>query len=404
MAIYLIDKIQQKNDGDFFLVDAEDVEYNGKSIIDALKAGEIIDLSSGSGITYIENVTGTTIPVADFGGATPTKGQLVITSDGTLYRVTAVDDDNATVEAVGASLKGDNAGFGTITATVDDKTGTPTVDASWDGPDTAKNLTLAFHNLKGDKGDKGDAFSISHIYASVEEMNSVFASDGVPTGSFVIITTEDPQDEDNGKVYVKGQSAYQFITDMSGEGIQGPAGTITISQTITGEPGTQASVQNNGTPENAQLVITIPRGDKGEPGQNGADGKAATVTVGETVTGAAGSQAQVENTGTESAAVLKFTIPQGQQGTPGVDGAAATVTVGSVSSGATAAVTNSGDETHAVLDFVLQKGDKGDPGQRGATITVGNGAPTELEGMVANDLYIDADTGDLYQFGDAATA
>ena len=39
-----------------------------------------------------------------------------------------------------------------------------------------------------------------------------------------------------------------------------------------------------------------------------------------------------------------------------------------------------------------------------SSITVGNGAPTELEGMVANDLYIDADTGDLYQFGDAATA
>ena len=257
---------------------------------------------------------------------------------------------------------GDNAGFGTLSATIDDAVGTPSVEATWDGPDSSKNLKLAFHNLKGDKGDKGDAFPISHIYTSVEEMKSGFATDGVPTGSFVIITTEDPEDEDNGKVYVKGESEYQFITDMSGAGIQGPAGTITISQTITGEPGTQASVENTGTPENAQLVITIPRGDKGEPGQNGADGKAATVTVGETVTGAAGSQAQVENTGNENAAVLKFTIPQGQQG------------------------------------------DKGDPGQRGATITVGNGAPTEIEGMLANDLYIDADTGDLYQFGDAPTA
>ena len=120
--------------------------------------------------------------------------------------------------------------------------------------------------------------------------------------------------------------------------------------------------------------------------------------------GDAGSQAQVENTGTASAAVLKFTIPQGQQGTPGADGAAATVTVGSVSSGAAPAVTNSGTESAAVLDFVLQKGDKGDPGQRGATITVGNGAPSALEGVIANDLYIDADTGDLYQFGDAPTA
>lgn len=400
MAIYLIDKIQQKNNGDFFLVDAEDVEYNGKSIIDALKAGEIIDLSNGSGITYIENVSGDTIPVSQFGGATPTEGQLVIASDGTLYRVTAVDDENATVEAVGTSLKGDNAGFGTISATVDDQTGTPSVDASWDGPDTAKNLTFAFHNLKGAKGDKGDPFSIYRTFGSVDEMNSGFASDGVPSGAFVIITTSDPEEEDNGKVYVKGDSAYQFITDMSTEGIQGPAGTITITQTITGEPGTQASVENQGTAENAQLVITIPRGDKGDPGE---DGKAATVSIAGVTTGEPGTDAQVTNEGDETNASLRFVIPKGEDG---ADGKAATVTVGSVTSGDAPAVVNSGTENAAVLDFTLQKGDKGDKGddgQRGSTITVGNGAPSATEGVLPNDVYLDLTTGDLYQFGDAET-
>lgn len=34
MAIELIAKIKQKNGGDFFLVDAEDVELNGKPISD----------------------------------------------------------------------------------------------------------------------------------------------------------------------------------------------------------------------------------------------------------------------------------------------------------------------------------------------------------------------------------
>lgn len=307
MAIQLIDKIKQKNNGSFFLVDAEDVEYDGKSLVEALKAGEIITSASG-GFYVVEAVSGTTIPLVDFNGETPVKGGIVLAKTGDLYKITAVDDPNVTVESLGASMKGVDAGFGTLTATVDDKTGTPSVDASWDGPDTAKNLTLAFHNLKGDKGDKGDAFSISHVYTSVEEMNAGFATDGVAQGAFVIITTENPKDEDNGKVYVKGDSEYQFITDMSSEGIQGPAGTITISQTITGEAGTQASVVNNGTETAAQLVFTIPKGDKGEPGQ------------------------------------------------------------------------------------------------RGATITVGNGAPSALEGMVANDLYIDADTGDLYQFGDAPAA
>lgn len=37
MAIQLIDKIKQKNDGNFFLVDAADVEYNGESLEKALE-------------------------------------------------------------------------------------------------------------------------------------------------------------------------------------------------------------------------------------------------------------------------------------------------------------------------------------------------------------------------------
>lgn len=36
MAILLIDKIKQKNNGTFKLVDAEDVEYKGRSVADAL--------------------------------------------------------------------------------------------------------------------------------------------------------------------------------------------------------------------------------------------------------------------------------------------------------------------------------------------------------------------------------
>jgi hypothetical protein len=49
----------------------------------------------------------------------------------------------------------------------------------------------------------------------------------------------------------------------------------------------------------------------------GADGRAATVTVGSVTTGAAGSQAQVVNSGTSTDAVLNFTIPEGAQGPPG---------------------------------------------------------------------------------------
>lgn len=49
--------------------------------------------------------------------------------------------------------KGDPAGFGEIQATVDALVGTPSVEVTTSGPDTAKNITFAFHNLKGEQGD-----------------------------------------------------------------------------------------------------------------------------------------------------------------------------------------------------------------------------------------------------------
>lgn len=48
------------------------------------------------------------------------------------------------------------AGFGTVSATVDETTGTPSVEVETSGPDTAKNISFSFTGLKGEKGDKGD--------------------------------------------------------------------------------------------------------------------------------------------------------------------------------------------------------------------------------------------------------
>ena len=56
----------------------------------------------------------------------------------------------------------------------------------------------------------------------------------------------------------------------------------------------------------------------------GADGAAATIAVGTTTTGLAGTDASVTNSGTSSAAVFDFVIPRGEQGiqgNPGNDGA-----------------------------------------------------------------------------------
>ena len=48
--------------------------------------------------------------------------------------------------------QGDAAGFGTVTASVDSNIGTPGVSVQTSGPDTAKNMTFQFTNLKGETG------------------------------------------------------------------------------------------------------------------------------------------------------------------------------------------------------------------------------------------------------------
>ena len=59
------------------------------------------------------------------------------------------------------------------------------------------------------------------------------------------------------------------------------------------------------------------KGDKGDRGATGAPGAAATIRIGNVVTGAPGTNVVVTNSGTSSAAILNFQIPRG---TPGADG------------------------------------------------------------------------------------
>jgi hypothetical protein len=54
-------------------------------------------------------------------------------------------------------------------------------------------------------------------------------------------------------------------------GPQGPA-TIAVGTTTTGNPGTNASVTNTGTSENAVFAFTIPRGNQGIQGEQGIQG------------------------------------------------------------------------------------------------------------------------------------
>ena len=61
-------------------------------------------------------------------------------------------------------------------------------------------------------------------------------------------------------------------------------------------------------------------GKPGPAGPKGDDGLAATIQVGTVTTGAAGTNAEVTNVGTENAAVFNFTIPKGDTGEAGSGG------------------------------------------------------------------------------------
>lgn len=111
----------------------------------------------------------------------------------------------------------------------------------------------------------------------------------------------------------------------------GSTTTLPVGQDATVENvGSQyAAVLNFGIPQGPQGPQGAKgdkgdKGDKGEQGNTGNTGPAgqnATVYIGTTTTGAPGSQASVYNSGTENNAVLNFTIPQGQKGDTGATGA-----------------------------------------------------------------------------------
>ena len=98
-------------------------------------------------------------------------------------------------------------------------------------------------------------------------------------------------------------------TENLGEG-QIAFGTVDGATKLYGSDGTTVT----------DLTTSGGQGPQGPQGEPGAPGAAATVTVGTTTTGEAGTEAAVTNSGTTSAAVLNFTIPKGAKGDKGEKG------------------------------------------------------------------------------------
>jgi len=99
------------------------------------------------------------------------------------------------------------------------------------------------------------------------------------------------------------------VSSVGAQGATGKAATINVHSTSTGAAGTNATVNNVGDQYAASLDFVIPRGNTGA---------AATVDIyNPTITGAAGTNASVTNQGDSNNALFQFTIPRGNTGATG---------------------------------------------------------------------------------------
>ena len=199
----------------------------------------------------------------------------------------------------------------------------------------------------------------------------------VGPGTWPVLPTEFSQAEANIKELnahppVPGENGYWMLWDLDTHSyVQSqlvvPGLHIEIGETTTGEPGTPASVTNSGTNTAPVLNFTIPEGEKGD---------AATIQVGTVTASEPGSEPQVKNSGTENAAVFDFVLPRGQTGPTG---SAATIEVENTVTGepgTQASVENVGTTGAAKLRFTIPRGNTG---QNGVTPTLAAGNVETLE-------------------------
>ena len=153
----------------------------------------------------------------------------------------------------------------------------------------------------------------------------------------------------------------------------GSGATIQIGTVETLPAGSNAYVRNVGTDRNAIFDMGIPQGANGTDGLDGQDGDAATITVNSTTTTESGTDAEVVNIGTTSAALLDFYIPQG------ADGFSPTASVEQTVSGATITITDQNGTTTANIENGQNGVDGNDGFSPTATVTqLTNGAQIDI--------------------------
>lgn len=115
----------------------------------------------------------------------------------------------------------------------------------------------------------GDAFVIVKTYPSIQAMQDDYNNPEVKAGQFVMIDTGDVENEEDSRLYLKGNTEWKFISDLSG------------AQGIQGLSAYQVAVQHGFEGTEDEWLISLkgekgetgPKGDKGDTGEKGATGE-----------------------------------------------------------------------------------------------------------------------------------
>lgn len=123
----------------------------------------------------------------------------------------------------------------------------------------------------------GDAFVIVKTYPSIQAMQDDYNNPEVTIGQFVMIDTGDVENEEDSRLYLKGNTEWKFISDLSGaQGIQGLSAYQVAVQ--HGFEGTEAEWLISLKGEKGETGPKGDKGDTGEKGEKGDPGSDASVT------------------------------------------------------------------------------------------------------------------------------
>lgn len=83
--------------------------------------------------------------------------------------------------------------------------------------ESIENYQLAREEFIEGLKEANKSFKLSKIYTSIAQMNAGYATDNVPLYGFVLINTGNDFDKDTGKLFVKTETVYTYVSYLVGE-------------------------------------------------------------------------------------------------------------------------------------------------------------------------------------------